>query len=153
MGGATFASDQFLAAQGEPARYTDSTELSSPDEDRSNYKLIGGWDHTAEAQSGDHAAASTNITLASGGYDEIIGGNHKRNSGNEPKELAIGNTSVTIEGGSVSYAVGGSKTSTSGATTVINGDVTMTVTGGTVTDTLIGGNYLKNTNTSSAPAP
>lgn len=108
-----------------------------------DYKLVGGWDYSAE-DAGDHSQSSTEVILTGGTFDEVIGGNHRRNSAGD-YSLSIGDTSVAISGGTVEYAVGGSKISTS-AGGVTNGDVQMSVSGeANITKDLIGGNYLKST--------
>ena len=158
MSGNVQAGDKFMAANGQSQTFTSATEL--PDGDPStNYKLIGGWDHSGYGpeDSLDHAGINTDITLTSGSYDEIVGGNHVRNteSSQTSPVMSIGNTKVTISGGSLEYAVGGSKASTSGGTNLINGRVEMVVSGGaTISENLVGGNYVKNSsiqNTGATP--
>ena len=156
MSGNVQAGDQFMAANGQSQTFTSETKL--PDGGSStNYKLIGGWDHSGygSEDSLDHAGINTDITLTSGSYDEIVGGNHVRNtkSSQTSPVMSIGNTKVTISGGSLEYAVGGSKASTSGGTKLINGRVEMVVSGGAnISKKLVGGNYVKNSSAQDAGA-
>ena len=156
MSGNVQAGDQFMAANGQSETFTSATEL--PDGDPStNYKLIGGWDHSGygSEDSLDHAGINTDIKLTSGSYDEIVGGNHVRNtkSSQTSPVMSIGNTKVTISGGSLEYAVGGSKASTSGGTNLINGRVEMVVSGdASISKKLVGGNYVKNSSAQGAGA-
>ena len=148
MSGNVQAGDQFMAANGQSQTFTSETKLPNGGSS-TNYKLIGGWDHSGygSEDSLDHAGINTDITLTSGSYDEIVGGNHVRNtkSSQTSPVMSIGNTKVTISGGSLEYAVGGSKASTSGGTKLINGRVEMVVSGGaTISENLVGGNYVKN---------
>ena len=156
MSGNVQAGDKFMAANGQSQTFTSATEL--PDGDPStNYKLIGGWDHSGygSEDSLDHAGINTDIRLTSGSYDEIVGGNHVRNtkSSQTSPVMSIGNTKVTISGGSLEYAVGGSKASTSGGTNLINGRVEMVVSGvANISKKLVGGNYVKNSSAQGAGA-
>ena len=156
MSGNVQAGDQFMAANGQSQTFTSETEL--PDGGSStNYKLIGGWDHSGydSEDSLDHAGINTDITLTGGSYDEIVGGNHVRNtkSSQTSPVMSIGNTKVKISGGSLEYAVGGSKASTSGGTNLINGRVEMVVSGdASISKKLVGGNYVKNSSAQGAGA-
>lgn len=156
MSGNVQAGDQFMAAKGQSQTFTSETKLPDGDS-RTDYKLIGGWDHSdyGSEDSLDHAGINTDITLTSGSYDEIVGGNHVRNtkSSQTSPVMSIGNTKVTISGGSLEYAVGGSKASTSGGTDLINGRVEMVVSGdANISKKLVGGNYVKNSSAQGAGA-
>lgn len=156
MSGNVQAGDQVMAANGQSQKFTSATELPGGNPS-TNYKLIGGWDHSGydSEDSLDHAGINTDITLTGGSYDEIVGGNHVRNtkSSQTSPVMRIGNTKVTISGGSLEYAVGGSKASTSGGTNLINGRVEMVVSGGAnISKKLVGGNYVKNSSAQGAGA-
>ena len=70
-----------------------------------------------------------------------------------PAQMSIGDTKVTITGGTLVYAIGGSKASTSGELTVENGNVQMAIGGETkITGKVIGGNYIKNSAATSSGA-
>ena len=65
-------------------------------------KIIGGWNYTKDSadKNADHSDTNTNITLTSGDADELIGGNHLKNTGSTDTYISkIGNTSVTMNGG------------------------------------------------------
>lgn len=155
LSGAALASDKFFAAEGETTTYDTETEIPSEDPS-SDYKLIGGWDlsQPTEGTSLEHADVNTDVTLTGNTFDELIGGNHMRNTKLEaPAQMSIGDTKVTITGGTLVYAIGGSKASTSGELTVENGNVQMAIGGETkITGKVIGGNYIKNSAATSSGA-
>lgn len=119
-------------------------------------KIIGGWNYTKDSadKNADHSDTNTNITLTSGDADELIGGNHLKNTGSTDTYISkIGNTSVTMNGGTVQYLIGGSKSNGTKAD-ITNGKTKVLVTGGTIGQSdsngvikagLIGGNYIKST--------
>ncbi|WP_176891918.1 MULTISPECIES: autotransporter domain-containing protein [Fusobacterium] len=135
-----------IAAQGQKKSYTDIS---------GNPKIIGGWNYTkdSEDKNVDHSETNTNITLTSGDADELIGGNHLKDTGSIDTYISkIGNTSVTMNGGTVQYLIGGTKSNGTKAD-ITNGKTKVIVNGGTIGDTrpnvanagLIGGNYIKST--------
>lgn len=139
-----------IVAQGATNAYT-ATEVGS-----GNPKIIGGWNYTKDSadKNADHSGKDTNITLVSGTVDELIGGNHLKDTGSTDAYTSkIGNTSVTMNGGTVQYLVGGSKSNGTNAD-IENGTTTVVVEGGTIGKAdpkgvtkaaLIGGNYIKST--------
>lgn len=135
-------------AQGATNAYT-ATEVGS-----GNPKIIGGWNYTKDSadKNADHSGKATNITLVSGTVDELIGGNHLKDTGSTDAYTSkIGDTSVTMKDGTVQYLVGGSKSNGTNAN-IENGITTVVVNGGTIGTAdpkgvtkvaLIGGNYIK----------
>lgn len=125
-------------------------------------KIIGGWNYTKDSadKNAAHSDKDTNITLTSGIVDELIGGNHLKNTGSTDTYISkIGNTSVTMNGGTVQYLVGGSKSNGTNAD-IENGTTTVVVEGGTIGKAdpkgvtkaaLIGGNYIKSTSNQGTP--
>lgn len=125
-------------------------------------KIIGGWNYTKDSadKNAAHSDKDTNITLTSGTVDELIGGNHLKNTGSTDTYISkIGNTSVTMNGGTVQYLVGGSKSNGTNAD-IENGTTTVVVEGGTIGKAdpkgvtkaaLIGGNYIKSTSNQGTP--
>lgn len=141
-----------IAAQGQKKSYTDIS---------GNPKIIGGWNYTknSEDKNVDHSDTNTNITLTSGDADELIGGNHLKDTGSIDTYISkIGNTSVTMNGGTVQYLIGGTKSNGTKAD-ITNGKTKVIVNGGTIGDTrpnvanagLIGGNYTKSTSGQGTP--
>lgn len=132
--GSVFAADtyKYNQAQGEPIKYNQDSATEGG-------KLTGGWyyDHAENVNANtnfDHSANSTDITLMGGTFDELIGGNHiKQPTSTEAPKVTIGDTKVTMTGGSVGYFIGGSKANNSDKTTLITGDVTAVISGGSVT--------------------
>ena len=103
LSGAALASDKFFAAEGETTTYDTETEIPSGGPS-SDYKLIGGWDlsQPTEGTSLEHADVNTDVTLTGNTFDELIGGNHMRNTKLEaPAQMSIGDTKVTITGGTL----------------------------------------------------
>ncbi|WP_462424199.1 autotransporter domain-containing protein [Fusobacterium ulcerans] len=145
-----------IVAQGATNAYT-ATEVGS-----GNPKIIGGWNYTKDSadKNADHSGKDTNITLVSGTVDELIGGNHLKDTGSTDAYTSkIGNTSVTMNGGTVQYLVGGSKSNGTNAD-IENGTTTVVVEGGTIGKAdpkgvtkaaLIGGNYIKSTSNQGTP--
>ncbi|MCF2674831.1 hypothetical protein, partial [Fusobacterium varium] len=137
-----------IVAEGGSKVYTES-EVGS-----GNPKIIGGWNYTKDSadKNADHSDTNTNITLTSGDADELIGGNHLKNTGSTDTYISkIGNTSVTMNGGTVQYLIGGSKSNGTKAD-ITNGKTKVIVNGGTIGQSdsngvikagLIGGNYIK----------
>jgi len=138
-----------IAAQGQKKSYTEDDISGNP-------KIIGGWNYTkdSEDKNVDHSDTNTNITLTSGDADELIGGNHLKDTGSIDTYISkIGNTSVTMNDGTVQYLIGGSKSNGTKAD-IENGTTTVVVNGGTIGEAdpkgvtkaaLIGGNYIKST--------
>ena len=146
-----YGEDKYEVAEGEAKVYTITEENGKP-------KIIGGWNYTKDSadKNADHSGKDTNITLESGIVDELIGGNHLKNTGSTDTYISkIGNTSVTMKDGTVQYLVGGSKSNGTNAN-IENGTTTIVVNGGTIgeasTNTaLIGGNYIKSTSNQGTP--
>ena len=144
-----YGEDKYEVAEGETKVYTITEENGKP-------KIIGGWNYTKDSadKNADHSGKDTNITLVSGTVDELIGGNHLKDTGSTDAYTSkIGNTSVTMNGGTVQYLVGGSKSNGTNAD-IENGTTTVVVEGGTIGKAdpkgvtkaaLIGGNYIKST--------
>ena len=138
-----------IVAEGKTKEYTITEQDGNP-------KIIGGWNYTKDSadKNADHSDTNTNITLTSGDADELIGGNHLKNTGSTDTYISkIGNTSVTMNGGTVQYLIGGSKSNGTKAD-ITNGKTKVIVNGGTIGQSdsngvikagLIGGNYIKST--------
>ncbi|WP_462350928.1 autotransporter domain-containing protein [Fusobacterium varium] len=138
-----------IVAEGKTGEYTITEQDGKP-------KIIGGWNYTKDSadKNADHSDTNTNITLTSGDADELIGGNHLKNTGSTDTYISkIGNTSVTMNGGTVQYLIGGSKSNGTKAD-ITNGKTKVIVNGGTIGQSdsngvikagLIGGNYIKST--------
>ena len=136
-----------IVAEGKTGEYTITEQDGKP-------KIIGGWNYTKDSadKNADHSDTNTNITLTSGDADELIGGNHLKNTGSTDTYISkIGNTSVTMNGGTVQYLIGGSKSNGTKAD-ITNGKTKVIVNGGTIGQSdsngvikagLIGGNYIK----------
>lgn len=132
--GSVFAADtyKYNQAEGKTIEY-------SKDSATEGGKLTGGWyyDHGENVNATtnfDHSANLTDITLTGGTFDELIGSNHiKQPTYTGPPKVTIGDTKVTMTGGSVGYFIGGSKANNSDKTTLITGDVTAVISGGSVT--------------------
>lgn len=145
-----YGEDKYEVAEGETKVYTITEENGKP-------KIIGGWNYTTNTnQVEDHSSTNTSITLTSGIVDELIGGNHLKNTGSTDTYISkIGNTSVTMNGGTVQYLIGGSKSNGTNAN-IENGTTTIVVNGGTIGEVsantaLIGGNYIKSTSNQGTP--
>lgn len=145
-----YGEDKYEVAEGETKVYTITEENGKP-------KIIGGWNYTTNTnQVEDHSSTNTSITLTSGIVDELIGGNHLKNTGSTDTYISkIGNTSVTMNGGTVQYLIGGSKSNGTNAN-IENGTTTIVVNGGTIGEAsantaLIGGNYIKSTSNQGTP--
>ena len=139
-----------IVAEGKTGEYTIKEQDGNP-------KIIGGWNYVSGSDKNtNHSNSTTSITLISGTFDELIGGNHLKDRGNIKKagyEAKIGDTSVTMKGGTVQYLIGGSKSNGTNAD-IENGKTKVLVTGGTIGQSdsngvikagLIGGNYIKST--------
>ncbi|AVQ30399.1 autotransporter domain-containing protein [Fusobacterium varium] len=138
-----------IVAKGVTKEYTITEQDGKP-------KIIGGWNYTKDSadKNADHSNSTTSITLTSGTFDELIGGNHLKNTGSTDTYISkIGNTSVTMNGGTVQYLIGGSKSNGTKAD-ITNGKTKVIVNGGTIGQSdsngvikagLIGGNYIKST--------
>lgn len=149
-----YGEDKYEVAEGETKVYTITEENGKP-------KIIGGWNYTTNPnQVEDHSSTNTSITLTSGIVDELIGGNHLKNTGSTDTYISkIGNTSVIMNGGTVQYLIGGSKSNGTKAD-IENGTTTVVVNGGTIGEAdpkgvtkaaLIGGNYIKSTSNQGTP--
>lgn len=142
-----YGEDKYEVAEGKTKVYTITEGNGKP-------KIIGGWNYTKDSadKNADYLDKDTNITLESGIVDELIGGNHLKNTGSTDTYISkIGNTSVTMKDGTVQYLVGGSKSNGTNAN-IENGITTVVVNGGTIGTAdpkgvtkaaLIGGNYIK----------
>ena len=142
-----FAEDKI--AEGVTKEYTITEQDGKP-------KIIGGWNYTKDSadKNADHSNSTTSITLISGTFDELIGGNHLKDvTSKEEYTSKIGKTSVTMNDGTVQYLIGGSKSNGTNAD-IENGKTKVLVTGGTIGQSdsngvikagLIGGNYIKST--------
>lgn len=148
-----YGEDKYEVAEGKTKVYTITEGNGKP-------KIIGGWNYTKDSadKNADYLDKDTNITLESGIVDELIGGNHLKNTGSKDTYISkIGNTSVTMKDGTVQYLVGGSKSNGTNAD-ITNGTTKVVVSGGTIGDTkagvkaaLIGGNYIKSTSNQGTP--
>ena len=148
-----YGEDKYEVAEGKTKVYTITEGNGKP-------KIIGGWNYTKDSadKNADYLDKDTNITLESGIVDELIGGNHLKNTGSTDTYISkIGNTSVTMKDGTVQYLVGGSKSNGTNAD-ITNGTTKVVVSGGTIGDTkagvkaaLIGGNYIKSTSNQGTP--
>lgn len=65
-----------IVAKGVTKEYTITEQDGKP-------KIIGGWNYTKDSadKNADHSNSTTSITLTSGTFDELIGGNHLKNTG------------------------------------------------------------------------
>lgn len=146
-----YGEDKYEVAEGKTKVYTITEGNGKP-------KIIGGWNYTKDSadKNADYLDKDTNITLVSGIVDELIGGNHLKNTGSTDTYISkIGNTSVTMKDGTVQYLVGGSKSNGTNAD-IENGTTTIVVNGGTIGEAsantaLIGGNYIKSTSNQGTP--
>lgn len=137
-GGAALAAKPDIVGHG--------SEIIKSEEITSEAKIVGGWSTNAEPTADtefEHAGQNTSIRLEAGTYDELIGGNHLRSPATGKFVSTIGDTSITMSGGTVEYITGGSKEANVDNVTITNGNTSITITGGTVTKLVIGGNYLK----------
>ncbi|RGJ30117.1 beta strand repeat-containing protein, partial [Fusobacterium varium] len=135
-----------IVAEGKTGEYTIKEQDGNP-------KIIGGWNYVSGSDKNtNHSNSTTSITLISGTFDELIGGNHLKDvTSKEEYTSKIGKTSVTMNGGTVQYLIGGSKSNGTNAD-IENGKTKVLVTGGTIGQSdsngvikagLIGGNYIK----------
>ena len=147
-----YGEDKYEVAEGETKVYTITEENGKP-------KIIGGWNYiSGSSKNADHSGKATNITLVSGTVDELIGGNHLKDTGSTDAYTSkIGDTRVTMNGGTVQYLIGGTKSNGTNAD-ITNGTTKVVVSGGTIGDTkagvkaaLIGGNYIKSTSNQGTP--
>ncbi|MEQ3307893.1 autotransporter domain-containing protein [Fusobacterium varium] len=137
-----------IVAKGKTGEYTIKEQDGNP-------KIIGGWNYVSGSDKNtNHSNSTTSITLISGTFDELIGGNHLKDvTSKEEYTSKIGKTSVTMNDGTVQYLIGGSKSNGTNAD-IENGKTKVLVTGGTIGQSdsngvikagLIGGNYIKST--------
>ena len=137
-----------IVAEGKTGEYTIKEQDGNP-------KIIGGWNYVSGSDKNtNHSNSTTSITLISGTFDELIGGNHLKDvTSKEEYTSKIGKTSVTMNDGTVQYLIGGSKSNGTNAD-IENGKTKVLVTGGTIGQSdsngvikagLIGGNYIKST--------
>ena len=137
-----------IVAEGKTGEYTIKEQDGNP-------KIIGGWNYVSGSDKNtNHSNSTTSITLISGTFDELIGGNHLKDvTSKEEYTSKIGKTSVTMNDGTVQYLIGGSKSNGTNAD-ITNGKTKVLVTGGTIGQSdsngvikagLIGGNYIKST--------
>ena len=135
-----------IVAEGKTGEYTIKEQDGNP-------KIIGGWNYVSGSDKNtNHSNSTTSITLISGTFDELIGGNHLKDvTSKEEYTSKIGKTSVTMNDGTVQYLIGGSKSNGTNAD-IENGKTKVLVTGGTIGQSdsngvikagLIGGNYIK----------
>lgn len=138
-GGDVWAAGNDLAAQGVSKTYS-STDVVGV------LKVIGGWDsYKDNVGMLDHSGQTTSVTISSGTFDELIGGNHIKQPGSEIYNVTIGDTSVQLDGGEVQYVIGGSKANNSDDTTLTTGNTNVLINKGTVKGMVIGGSYIKAT--------
>lgn len=138
-GGDVWADGNDLAAQGVSKTYS-STDVVGV------LKVIGGWDsYKDNVGMLDHSGQTTSVTISSGTFDELIGGNHIKQPGSEIYNVTIGDTSVQLDGGEVQYVIGGSKANNSDDTTLTTGNTNVLINKGTVKGMVIGGSYIKAT--------
>lgn len=137
--GDVWAAGNDLAAQGVSKTYS-STDVVGV------LKVIGGWDsYKDNVGMLDHSGQTTSVTISSGTFDELIGGNHIKQPGSEIYNVTIGDTSVQLDGGEVQYVIGGSKANNSDDTTLTTGNTNVLINKGTVKGMVIGGSYIKAT--------
>lgn len=146
-GGDVWAAAADKAAEGATTTYQAEDATGTP-------KIIGGWDlykNNAEALS--HDGIKTNVTLAGGKYDEIIGGNHIKTPGSDIYNVTLSDTTVNMSGGEVDYIVGGSKGNNSDNTILTTGNTSVNISSGTINDMVIGGSYIKSTGNTGGGTP
>ncbi len=133
----------------------------------SNSQITGGWWHYRSLATDDsnfaHAGATSDLTIDLANtsvLDEVIGGNYINIPDllDTSKAFAVtmGDTKVTVKGGSMEYLLGGSKASNAGKCSIMNGNTTLVVENANIRTNsdltkgvVVGGNYIKATDAKS----
>lgn len=119
-------------------------------------QVTGGWWHyqalATDPSKFDHAGATSDLTIdltQQPSLDEVIGGNYIKlpslSNIEEAFAVTMGDTKVTVKGGSMEYLTGGSKANNPGKVSLTNGNTTLIIENINVTGEVTGGNYIKAT--------